>query len=107
VCSRFVTGALKRIEQLFNEDEDDEDEEEGKLDAKLLRKLVRRDLYRNRMFSVLAWEALPSFAPRPLRLTEQKGAHEAKDHREVRGRDQAERPAVDRRIRETAEHPEG
>ncbi|ELR15641.1 uncharacterized protein ACA1_377450 [Acanthamoeba castellanii str. Neff] len=38
-----LSGALKRIEQLFNEDEDeDEEEEERQLDAKLLRKLNRK-----------------------------------------------------------------
>jgi hypothetical protein len=37
----LIPGALKRIEQLFNEDEDeDEEEEERQLDEKLLRKLV-------------------------------------------------------------------
>ncbi len=37
----LILGALKRIEQLFNEDEEeDEEEEDRQLDAKLLRKLV-------------------------------------------------------------------
>jgi hypothetical protein len=52
----LIPGALKRIEQLFNEDEDeDEDEEEEKrqLDAKLLRKLVLKPSRYQRRVTIL------------------------------------------------------
>jgi hypothetical protein len=42
-----------------------------------------------------------------MHLIEQEGAHEAKDHREVRGHGQAERAAADRGIREAVEHTQG